>query len=262
MKNQLLFILIGIFSLSCQQNKSSTLNKEHTSRVISETHNQKIDKKGYQLMKQHCFVCHFEKPDPSRRDQMIAPPMVRIQEHYKPAYNTEEEFVNAITDWVKHPSEENAMMPGAARKFGLMPPLSLSDQDLELIAKALYKTDFGNLPKMQQGQNSKIGLNNGKKWKINAHTRKEISTIQNSLKDFHSDDLNDYHALGNKIFDHTRSILLDKSYQEEDFKPIQQFFHQIEEDLHALIAANDIETAQKQTRILQKKFDSFNDYFE
>ncbi len=263
MKKLILLLLTGLSLLSCQnQSKDMDETKEIT-KIKKATKSVNPDfEKAYELMKQNCFVCHFEKPDLSKKDHMIAPPMERIQAHYKPAYNSEEDFVKAITNWVKHPSEDKAMMPGAIRKFNLMPPLSISDSNLKLIAKALYRTDFGNPPNFNPGKNQKMSLDNGKKRKINAYTKKEITEIQKSLKDFHSDDLKAYHVLGNRIFDHTRKILLDKSYSKEDFRPIQQFFHQIEDDLHKLIAAKDIETAREQTGILQKKFDKFKMYFE
>ena len=31
-------------------------------------------------MTQKCYLCHFETPDPSKKDQMIAPPMLRVPE--------------------------------------------------------------------------------------------------------------------------------------------------------------------------------------
>ena len=57
-------------------------------------------------MQQKCFICHLEKPSFSKKASMIAPPMVRIQEHYKPTYNNKDEFVKAIVNFVSNPDEK------------------------------------------------------------------------------------------------------------------------------------------------------------
>lgn len=135
---------------------------------MPQTGNASAISEGYQLMKQKCFICHLETPDPAKKDQMLAPPMVRVQQHYKPAFPAKDDFIDAVMAYVKNPSEENTLMPGAVKRFKVMPKLTYEDKELQLIAGALYKTDFNSSPNMNSSmQQAKMQLDNGKKWKLN-----------------------------------------------------------------------------------------------
>ncbi len=262
MKKIVLIIIGLVFGISCGQNKKENIAKENEKPEVTQQTKTNVDEEGYELMKKNCFVCHMEKPDPSKKGQMIAPPMQRIQAHYKPAYPQEEEFVAAVTQWVKNPREDNAMMPGAIRKFNLMPPLNLPDEDLKKIAKALYNTDFGNLPKMNKGEMKKLTLNNGKKWKIDANAKSEIKQMQALVNNFDSNNLEDYNQLGKEVFAHAKNILLDDTADPESVSKLQIFLHNIEENIHQLMGAGNLEEAKKQKEILQKKLNKFDSYFE
>jgi len=252
----LLVLSIFIF-VSCSKKKEATQNL-----AVVKKEAKQVSNKGYELMKTNCFVCHMEKPDPSKRGQMIAPPMLRVQEHYKPSYPKKDEFVKAIKTWVNNPSEDKVMMPGAVRKFNLMPKLAVADADLQLIAETLYSIDFGNMPKMHQQGNTKLTLNNGKKWQLNDNSKQVITQINKQLNDFKSDDLTAYNQLGKDVFSNAKKILLDKTYDENTFKQIQVFFHNIEGNMHNLIAAKTIDAAKEEQNILTKKFKKFNNFFE
>jgi hypothetical protein len=54
------------------------------------------------------------------------------------------DFTQRIVNWVKEPNAEDVLMPGAIRRFGLMPKLGYSELDVRLIAEYLYdgKTDL------------------------------------------------------------------------------------------------------------------------
>jgi mono/diheme cytochrome c family protein len=255
--------LLGLLILviSCQEsNSSKTIKKEKEIESVKKDTSAMVE--GYSLMKQKCFVCHAEKPDPAKKGQMIAPPISRIQEHYKPAYPTLEEFVSAISKWVKEPNKEKAMMPGAVRKFNLMPKMVVPDEEMNKIAQALYYTDFGNLPKMNKGEMNKLTLNNSKKWKVGNYAKREVLAMQKSLSDFKSENLDDYHILGKEIFDHAKNILFDKKTDQQSLSQMQAFLHNIEPDIHNLMSAKTLEEAEKEKKILQKKISKFNDYFE
>jgi hypothetical protein len=193
---------------------------------------------------------------------MIAPPMLRIQEHYKPNYPNKAEFVTAIKTWVNNPSEDKVMMPGAVRKFNLMPKITITDADLQLIAETLYTIDFGNMPKMHKQEENKLALNKGKKWQLNDRSKKTVATIKKQLSDFKATDLTAYNQLGKAIFANAKTILLDKSYDKETFDQLQKFFHNVEGNMHSLIAAKSLDTAKKEQQILTKKFNKFDNFFE
>lgn len=221
-----------------------------------------VSSKGYQLMKQKCFICHMEKPDSSKKSLMLAPPISRVLEHYKPSYPEKDQFIKAITTWVNNPKEENTLMPGAVRKFKLMPKLSYSSEDLSLIASTLYDMDFGAIDKPNKMTSAKLSLNQGKKWVVNEETKSIVHSISKRLEEFDSNTLKDYHQLGSAVFDSAKTILLDTSYTKETFDQLHLFFNNIEENIHLLIAAPNLDYAKEQKAILIKKFHRFNNYFE
>jgi hypothetical protein len=94
---------------------------------------------GSELFDKLCAICHVKQGQPTN-----APPVFGMVNHVKRAYPNRDEFVERIVVWVKEPKAEFALMPGAIRKFGLMPKLGYSDNDVRLIAEYLYdgKTEF------------------------------------------------------------------------------------------------------------------------
>jgi len=120
MKKYILIIaFIALNITACNNKEKSKASESSNEELPKET--SAIVSKGYELMKQKCFICHFEKPDPTKMAQMIAPPMLRVQEHYKPAYAEKENFVKAVMAYVNNPSQDKTLMPGAVKKFNLMP---------------------------------------------------------------------------------------------------------------------------------------------
>ncbi len=260
---KLTYLIISIFLISLTSCEKKTTDKAQTSDMAVQTTTKVTSSTilGYDLMKQNCFVCHMEKPDPSKKGQMIAPPMLRVQEHYKPSFPKKEEFVNAVIAWVKNPTEDNVMMPGAVRKFNLMPKIEIKDADLKLIAETLYEIDLGNMPKMNAQKTKKLTLNNGEKWVLNEKSKETIKSIQEKLSKNYTD-VKSLNQLGKDVFSEAKNILLDKSYNEKTFSQIQLFFHNIEGDMHNLIAAKTIEEGKKEQQILVDKFKKFNTYFK
>ena len=83
-----------------------------------------------------CTACH--KHDYT--DPMLAPPIIMAQDHYRQMYGSDKEaFVNAVVEWVKAPSQDKTLMPGAIRNFNIMPPFPLPDDDLKSIATYLFE---------------------------------------------------------------------------------------------------------------------------
>ena len=270
MKKNLLIVtlLIGLISCNTSQNNKDNSKSENPT-AVNPSLNEEIkknvlsDSKGYKLMKQKCYLCHFEKPDPSRKEQMIAPPMLRVQEHYKPAYPNKGEFVNAITSIVKSPSEAKTLMPGAIKKFKLMPKLIYDDEELRLIAEAIYDYDFGSAPKMgMQMMGGMLQLDNGKKWVLKKESMEQIRAVVNKLNNYKSTNIANYNQLGKDIFNDAKKIMLDDSYTGELFNQIHIFFFGIENNMHSLMATKSKNEAEKQLIELKNKFKDFYKYFE
>ena len=263
MKIRLLLVLLLVVTLlSCNTDKKEKYekNEEVATEEVSKSDDVVYTSKGYELMKQKCFICHFEKPDPSRRDQMLAPPFLRVQEHYKPTYPEKEEFVKAVMAIVNNPSEENTLMPGTIRKFNLMPKLVYDQEELRLIAEVLYDIDYGSSPKMRMNQD--LRLNNGKKWKLSEKSIGQINSIIKNLDNFEATDISTFNQLGKDVFDEAKIIMLDDSYEGEIWDQIHNFFSDIEDNMHELMATKSMDEANNELTILKIKFEEFSNYFE
>ena len=261
MKKYILIIaFIALNITACNNKEKSKASESSNEELPKET--SAIVSKGYELMKQKCFICHFEKPDPAKMAQMIAPPMLRVQEHYKPAYAEKENFVKAVMAYVNNPSQDKTLMPGAVKKFNLMPKVVYDQNELKTIVETLYDLDLGSMPKMHMKMGKGLTLNNGKKWKLKPESIEQVQIIIKKLNAFESDNISDYNQLGKDVFDDAKMILLDKDYTGELFDQIHFFFGGIEDNMHALIATKSIGVANKQVTILKSEFDNFNKYFE
>ena len=84
-----------------------------------------------------CLSCHNAELNPP-----LAPPFYGVQNRYKMKYNNKSDFIEAIVNWVKNPSIENALMQRPVKKLGLMPAMPLPDDMLKTIAAYVYEEEF------------------------------------------------------------------------------------------------------------------------
>jgi cytochrome c len=85
---------------------------------------------GKLLYDKHCSVCHSMTPPPKS-----APPILGITRHYHEAFNDREKGVNHMEEFMKKPDVKHSKLEAAAMtRFGLMPVMSLSDKELEMVA--------------------------------------------------------------------------------------------------------------------------------
>ncbi len=94
---------------------------------------------GKVLYEENCAACHGGK---ERGDDRVAPPMFAVQGRYLSAYPDKDSFVKAISAWAKEPDEARAHMPGAIRRFDLMPAVEISKEDALKIAGYIYDSQF------------------------------------------------------------------------------------------------------------------------
>lgn len=248
--------IVSIFLISCNNNQTKK------TEAIAISQSDLKNTKGYKLMESKCYICHFEIPDPAKINQMLAPPMLRVKEHYLPNYQNKEDFIKAITNIVGNPSEENTLMPGAIKKFKLMPKLIYNQDELKLIAETIYKYDFGSAPKMRMQMMGKLQLNNGNRWKLKSETIEILDNIINSLYSFKSNNVIDYNQFGKDLFEQAKFIMLDKSYTGDKFEQIHNFFNGVEGNIHSLIEEKSIENAKNTVENLKIKFNNFYYFFE
>ena len=127
----IVIVLLGF--VSCQKDK-----KEYKEiQDANPTSLQNETQEGRKLMETHCYLCH--SPNAAENEGRIAPPMVAIKARYidKEGYN-KEEFIAAVTSFVKNPTEEKALMYGAVKKHGLMPKQTFPDGSIEKIANFMF----------------------------------------------------------------------------------------------------------------------------
>jgi len=247
------FILLLIGSIFAQQEKPAPADK------------------GYQLIKTYCYVCH--NPNVTRHDQMIAPPMMMVKRHYQPNFTNKEDFINAIVNWVHHPSAEKALMPGAVRKFKIMPPLAYPKEDLEAIAAYMFDHELdkpmmmgqmrGNKNKEEiMAEKSALTLNDGKKWKIDHSTMETMKSVNTLISNFTGKEITDYHKLGKAVFAKAKKVIMDENNRGEAFEQLHTFFHGLENNMHQLMEVNSIEEGEKYKGLLEVHARSFESYFE
>jgi len=91
--------------------------------------------KQFQLI---CMSCH--KLD--RSPDMVAPPIFAVKNHYLQVFPEKTDFVKAVSAWLAEPAADRTLMPGALRRFKLMPPQPLPEEQRTGLAAYLFDTDF------------------------------------------------------------------------------------------------------------------------
>lgn len=86
----------------------------------------------------NCLICH-RVGAPEEPTQAIAPPLFAVKNHLR-EFRDRDAFIAHVSQWVKAPDPAAARMPGAVKKFGLMPALPLGDELLVEIAGWIYDT--------------------------------------------------------------------------------------------------------------------------
>lgn len=95
--------------------------------------------KGHELAKVYCFNCHSPEGGIEKR---LAPPMIAIKKHYIDEHTTLASFTEQLIAYVQQPDEDISRMPGARKRFGLMPALPLPEAQLTEIASYIYHGDL------------------------------------------------------------------------------------------------------------------------
>lgn len=110
-----------------------------TPHSITEESIKQID--SLELIHNTCFSCH----NPNLEiDNRLAPPMFKVREHYLTDSITKKEFVESVWNFVRNPSEELSIMPGAVRNFSLMPKQNFKEEDVKIIASYLFDNDVSS----------------------------------------------------------------------------------------------------------------------
>jgi len=92
---------------------------------------------GKQLLQDNCMGCHNAELDPP-----MGPPMFAVQKRYKMATSDRNDFINQLTVFTLHPSEDRAVMINAVELLGVMPDIGTNESDVRKIAAYIHDTTF------------------------------------------------------------------------------------------------------------------------
>jgi mono/diheme cytochrome c family protein len=98
------------------------------------------DSTGKELFNQKCMICHSTEGKDDKT--MLAPPFYQVKNRYLKASMDQSDFVVTMSNWVKNPSADNALMRGAVEHFNIMPQLGYTDADIKLIVNYIYNNEM------------------------------------------------------------------------------------------------------------------------
>lgn len=132
-------ISLGIVSVSLLVLTSCKFEKEADYLAMNEVNNDTYallqEHPGKRLMENNCYVCHNPK---ASEEAMVAPPMIAVKMHYLSDDISKDTFVQRFVDFLKKPSEAHSKMPGAIKRFGLMPYQFYPEETVRQIADYVY----------------------------------------------------------------------------------------------------------------------------
>ncbi len=91
---------------------------------------------GSALYQNLCGICHVPTGQPT-----AAPPVFAVKNHVIRIYPKREDFVNYVVSWVAAPNAARALMPGAVRKFGVMPAMPYAADEVKQVAEFIYDSN-------------------------------------------------------------------------------------------------------------------------
>jgi len=153
----LLFLIALAFVVSCKQSKKSGEVEE--TPIQTEAQVEALAQKGEKTLSTYCYQCH--NPEVSM-DNMLAPPMIAVKNHYITEETTKEEFMADLRAWMAGPSEEKSKMPGALEKFGLMNHQIYPDSVITVIGEYLYDNEVAEPEWYQEHHEEMHGKGKGK----------------------------------------------------------------------------------------------------
>ena len=145
--------------------------------MLGNAHANQTDKElintGQKNFETLCLACHNAT---SAINDRVAPPMIAIIEHYLNEETSMDEFIQQITVYINNPKAENSQMPGAIRRFGLMPKMGYTPDQIKSVGEYLYN-NHNTLPH-PKGYSKKHNQRKGKKNKRNKRHSNQQSYLE------------------------------------------------------------------------------------
>lgn len=90
---------------------------------------------GQRAVRLHCATCHGVGEN--QRDEMLAPSLWAVRQHYIKKYPQPEALVTAMLEFLDEPTEANGLMPQAIEHYGLMAMLPLAEAELSAAVRLI-----------------------------------------------------------------------------------------------------------------------------
>ena len=164
MKYLSFFTILLMTLASCKDAKKTEYKSVETTSEIRSVDQAKIHP-GKKIIETECYLCHNPKASEA---SMIAPPMVAIKKHYIDPTTTKKQFTEAIMSWINDPQEGKSKMPGALKRFGIMPYQPYPQETISLIAEYMYDYEiaqpdwFDDHFQREHGMRTGKGMGKGK----------------------------------------------------------------------------------------------------
>ena len=152
MKHIVITFALSLLLLNCNNSKKEVSYAYKKGGDTQSTH------PGKKLMETNCYVCHHPT---AGHDERIGPPMIAVKKHYLMDGMSKEEFTMAIQNWIANPSEDNAKMHGAVKRFGIMPKQVFPEETIRLIAEYMFDNDMDQPEWFEDHFNSEKGQHKG-----------------------------------------------------------------------------------------------------
>ena len=150
----LTLLIVFAFIFSCKNSQKPSFSiKKVTSNLKVQEHT------GKKLMETNCYVCHSPV---SKENERVAPPMIAIKKHYLNDNITKEAFIKSMQNWIENPTEENAKMFGAVKRFGVMPKQVFPKETIKQISDYMFDNDIEKPEWFDDHHNQKKGKGQGK----------------------------------------------------------------------------------------------------
>lgn len=129
------FTVVAIFIIGCSNSEKQTTTVANDPAEMSPLELAE----GFQLTENNCFACH--SPDASIENR-VAPPMVAIKKHYIDSLTSQAQFTQDLITFLNKPSEEISKMPGAVKRFGVMPKMNFNEEQITKMAAYIYNSEL------------------------------------------------------------------------------------------------------------------------
>ncbi|WP_339660493.1 DUF3365 domain-containing protein [uncultured Polaribacter sp.] len=163
------FIFLIVFTLlfSCKDGQKPTYASKKAVLFSNDTEVVANDQEhlGKKLIETNCYVCHSTTATEENR---IAPPMIAIKKRYLMGNTSKQAFINSLQDFIKNPTEKNAKMFGAVKRFGVMPKQAFPEETIKQIADYMFEFEieqpewFDKHYDQEHGKGNGKGMQNGK----------------------------------------------------------------------------------------------------